>query len=261
MIATPFYKGQGLGNQLANYVAVRCLSLDKKLKFGVQFPGNFKGSSFMKLDMGLPVIGGHISVEGQTPEVLPDSFTSYYREATEMDGDLNVSGYDLNVTDIDDGTLIHGLFQGVKYFNDKLSQVRQWLEVEPIDMPDDLCVINVRGGEYKYVPSFILPKTYWNNGIAYMKSINPNMRFEVHTDDADYARSLFPNYEIISDIGINWRSIRYAKYLLLSNSSFAILPAVLGEARCVVAPEYFAGHNVGKWSLKQNYVPGWTYIL
>lgn len=261
MVATPFYRGQGLGNQLANYVAVRCIALDKRYGFGVQFPENFKGRSFMNIHMGSPVTGGVTSVEGDTPDVLPDGFTSYYRESTEMDGSLNVSGYDLNITDIEDNTLIHGLFQGVNYFSDRVAQVREWLQVDPIEMQDDLCVINVRGGEYKYVPSFILPKSYWENGIRHMKNINSNMRFQVHTDDVDYARKLFPKYEIISDIGINWRSIRYAKHLLLSNSSFAILPAYLGNADSIVAPEYFAGHNVGKWSLKQNYIPEWTYII
>lgn len=261
MLATPCYKGQGLGNFLANYVAVRCLALDKGYDFGVQFPENFKGSTFLDIDMGLPVIGGRTSVEGQAPEELPSGFEHYYQEATQMDGALNVSYYDTGFLLQKDNTLIHGLLQGVDYFNHRLDEVRNWLTVEPVYLPDNLCVINVRGGEYKHVPSFILPKSYWENGITHMKQVNPDMQFEVHTDDPDYARSLFPEYPIVSDIALNWRSICYANHLLLSNSSFAILPAYLGSAETVVAPMYWAGHNVGKWSLKQNYVPNWTYIL
>lgn len=261
MIATPFYKGQGLGNQLANYCAVRCLALDRGYDFGVQFPSNFKGKSFLDLDMGFPVTGGRTSVEGEPPEELPDGFTRYYREATQLDGTLNISGYDSEFLLLEDNTLIHGLLQGVEYIQHRKDEVRDWLTVEPLYLPDNLCIINVRGGEYKYVPDFILPKSYWEAGVSHMKQVRPDMEFEVHTDDPDYARSLFPGYPIVSDIALNWRSIRWANHLLLSNSSFAILPAYLGSAETIVAPQYFAGHNVGKWSLAQNYVPGWTYIL
>jgi len=256
MISTPFYKGQGLGNQLANYVTVRTLALDKGFDFGVQFPENFKGKDFMNLDMGLPVIGGRTDVEGQLPQELPDGFTSYYAEQMGEDGD-----YDLHLKNVEDNTLIHGVLQGIDYIKHRKIQIDNWLKVQPIEMPDDLCVINIRGGEYKYVRDFILPKSYWENGIARMKSINPNMRFEIHTDDAGYARFLFTEYPIISDIGLNWRSIRSAKYLLLSNSSFAILPAWLGEGY-VIAPKYFGRFNLddGIWGLEQNKVFDWNYL-
>lgn len=254
MISTPFYKGMGMGNQLANYVTVRTLALDKGYYFGVQFPENFKGKDFMNLDMGLPVIGGRTDVEGEIPQELPEGFKHYYREKMIDNGD-----YDLDIVKVKDNTLIHGLLQGVKYFQNRKKEINEWLKVEPIEMPDDVCVINIRGGEYKYVTDFILPKSYWDNGINHMKSISPDMKFEIHTDDIDYAQSLFLEYPIIQDIGINWRSIRYAKYLLLSNSSFAILPAWLGEGY-VVAPKYFARFNTGEWFLKQNYMSDWHYM-
>lgn len=257
MIATPLFKGMGTGNQLANYVAVRCLALDKKYKFGVMYPENFKGASFLNLDMGLPVIGGEIPVEGQPPTTLPEGLKRYYREEFIDNGD-----YDHNFKNIQDNTLIHGLLQGVNYFAHRRDQVQEWLAVKPPLMLDrDTCVINIRGGEYRYVPSFILPKSYWENGIKHMKRINPNMKFEIHTDDYEYAKSLFPDYVIVSDIGLNWRSIRYARYLILSNSSFAILPAFLNdEVKRVIAPWGFGRHNTGQWLLKQNYVKGWDWL-
>jgi hypothetical protein len=259
MISTIFYKGMGTGNQLANYVTVRCLALDKGFKFGVMYPENFKGASFLKLDMGLPVIGGEIPVEGQPPITLPEGLKWYYREQFIDNGD-----YDPELKNVKDNTLIHGLLQGVKYFEHRRDMVQEWLKVPPPLMLDrNTCVINIRGGEYRYVPSFILPKSYWENGIKHMKSINPNMKFEVHTDDYEYARSLFPDYVIVSDIGLNWRSLNYARYLLLSNSSFAILPVYLSnEARVVIAPKYFGRHNVskGEWLLSQNIVDGFIYM-
>lgn len=254
MLATPIYKGQGLGNQLANYVTVKCLALDKGFEFGVQFPERFKGFSFMNLDMGLPVLNGITTVEGHTPERLPDGFTAYYREEFIDNGD-----YDPNIAKIADNTLIHGNLQGIEYFKHRKNEIDEWLKVEPLEMPDDLCVINFRGGEYKYVKDFFLPKSYWLEGITMMLEKNPNMKFEVHTDDPETARQFF-DYPIISGIDINWRSVRYAKNLLLSNSSFAILPAWLNNEAYVIAPKGMGRRNTGEWLLKQNYIPQWTWI-
>ena len=53
MISGIFHKGSGLGNQLHRYVATRVLALDKGYKFSMVAPTNFKGESFMKLDMGI----------------------------------------------------------------------------------------------------------------------------------------------------------------------------------------------------------------
>lgn len=253
MLVTTIYNGSGLGNQLANYVATRCLAKDKGFKFGVMFPERFKGHSFLKLDMGEKVVGGKIPVEGQPPEVLPKGIEHYYHETT--------SGYDPEFLTLKDNTLIHGNLQGVNYFKHRKDEVREWLKVEPLEMPDDLCVINFRGGEYKWVSDFFLPYRYWQEAMSRMKEVNPNMRFEVHTDDAETAREFFPTLKITQDIEINWRSIRYAKYLILSNSSFAILPAYLNQdVKKVIAPWGFGRFNTGKWLLEQNYVEEWEWI-
>lgn len=254
MLATTFYKGSGTGNQLANYVAVRCLALDKGFEFGIYRPEQFKGSSFLNLDMGLPVVGGFYSIEGQKPEVLPLSIKHWYKEET--------SDYDPKfATTIEDNTLVHGLLQGVDYFKHRKDEVREWLKVEPLEVADDVCILNIRGGEYIGVLDFNLPKSYWDMAILEMKKENPNMRFVIHTDDYNYAKNLFPEYDVISDIGINWRTLRFAKYLILSNSSFAILPVYLNEnVKRVIAPRFFARYNTGDWFLKQNWVEGWDYL-
>lgn len=261
MLATPLYNGQGLGNQLANYVTTRCLALDKGYDFGVMFPERFKGSSFMKLDMGKPVVGGTINVEGRAPEALPEGFTSYYREYINSYPDGAIKGdYDPEIPLLEDNTLIHGLLQGENYYKHRKSEINEWLKVKPLDMPDDLCVINFRGGEYKYVKDFFLPKAYWDKCISIMKGKRSDMRFEVHTDDPDEARRFFPDYKIIKDIGINWRSVRYAKYLILSNSSFGFLPAWLGDAKVILAPMYWERHNLGRWQLYQNITDRFSYV-
>lgn len=254
MIITELFNGQGLGNQLANYVATRSLALDKGFDFGIQSPHKFKGSGFMKLDFGKEVVGGVTPVEGQEPTELPDGIHTYYKETT--------SGYDPEFFNIKDGTSIHGNLQGVDYFKHNKDKVREWLKVADFyPLPENLCVINFRGGEYKYVKEFFLPQSYWDQAIIEMKKVNPYMKFEVHTDDVAEAKKFFPNFPCVHDIGLNWRSIRYAHYLIISNSSFAILPAFLNEnVKRIIAPWGFGRFNEGYWLLDQNYVEGWDYL-
>lgn len=253
MLITPIYKGQGLGNQLANIITVRCIALDKGYDFGVVFPERFKGHFFKDIDLQ-EAKGLEVDVEGQEPTTLPDGYT-YYREQMIGDGD-----YDPAIFDLKDNTVVHGLLQGEGYFENHRDEIDSWLKVEPIEIPDDVCVINFRGGEYVGVREFFLPKSYWDNAIERMLEKNPDMRFEVHTDDPETARQFFPNYPIIRDIEINWRSIRHAKYLILSNSSFALLPAWLNQEAYILAPKFFARHNEGYWFLRQNFMKSFNYL-
>ncbi len=227
-----FHKGSGLGNQLHRYVGARCMAQDLGWDFGMVAPELFKGSSFMNLDMG--ALSPEYHIQELAGKVIPHT--------TEP--------------------VIDGEFQGEKYFIHRLDEVREWLKVEPLDVLDDVCVINFRGGEYKHFPDLYLPKSYWDFAVAHIcLKYGTGMRFEVHTDDPEEAKKFFPTFPIIRDIGINWRSIRYAKYLILSNSSFAILPAHLNESVVeVVAPKYWAGHNKGVWQLKDNEYSKFTYL-
>jgi hypothetical protein len=52
MIATRFYNGQGLGNQLWAYVVTRTIALDLGYDYGIMSPEKFKGSDFLELDYG-----------------------------------------------------------------------------------------------------------------------------------------------------------------------------------------------------------------
>jgi len=238
MITGIFHQGSGIGNQLARYVMTRVLALDKGLEFGMKNPELFKGQSFMNLDMGKEYNGHDYE---------------YVEKRINNEQGVDIRDYDWEgLLTIKDNTLIDGEFQGYKYYIHHLDKIKEWLKVEPLDMPDDVCVINFRGGEYVGVKDLFLPKEYWDLAISKMKIINPDMVFEVHTDDMETAIQFFPDYKIIRDIAINWRSIRYAKYLILSNSSFAILPALLGDAVTIYAPLHWAGRNVGYWKMRQN---------
>lgn len=247
MIAGIFHKGSGIGNQLFRYVATRVLALDKGYEFGMYPDSFFKGSSFLELDMGRPVY--HDAV-----------LFKFFDEKKVVENGVDIRGYDPEINFVEEDTFIDGEFQDERYFIHRLPEIREWLKVEPLDMPDDTCVINFRGGEYVGLTDLFLEKEYWEEAIEEMKKMSPNIKFEVHTDDPITAKEFFPDYPIIHDMALNWRSIRYAKYLILSNSSFAILPALIGDAKKIIAPRYWSRHNTGVWALPQNYYKKFTYI-
>lgn len=247
MIACIFHKGSGLGNQLARYVAVRCIALDKGYEFGVIHPENFKGKSFIKLDMGVPV----------------KNLEHEFHEQKVINIDVqDVRPYDPRVTEIEDFTLVDGEFQDEKYFEHHLDEVRDWLRTDLMNVPEDMCIVNFRGGEYVGVKDLFLPRSYWLQGMIEMRKINPNMKFKIVTDDPETAKTFFQGLDMYvgHDLKEDWLSVRHAKYLILSNSSFAILPALLGIAEKIIAPKYWAGYNKGYWQLPQNNYKRFDYI-
>lgn len=250
MIAGIFHNGSGLGNQLHRYIATRVLAEDKGYNWGMIYRDdgsgkvpNFKGQSFMDIDWGKPV-------EGITKE---------FHEKSIVENGVDIRSYDPEFNFIEDDTIIDGEFQDLRYFEHRLLQIDKWLKVEPIDVPKDVCVIGFRGGEFSVFPDLFLTRDYWLDACNKMLEINPNMKFEVHTDDPILAQQQFPDFKVIHDIGINWRSMRYAKYAIIANSSFYILPRLLNWGT-TIAPRYWARRNTKVWALPQNYYKQFKYI-
>lgn len=252
MIYGYFHQGSGLGNQLHRYVATRVLAQDKGYDFGMYQPELFKGASFMELDMGKPI---------------EDTEFAQWREKEIRENGVDIRSYDPEINFVKDWTGIDGELQDEKYFNHRLVDVRDWLGVEPLEMPDNVCIIGFRGGEYALFPELFLTKDYWDEAIFLMRmqyaAKYGDVTFQVHTDDPITAKKFFPEYECIQDISLNWRSVRYAKHLIIANSSFYIFPALLNEnVQEVIAPKYWARRNTKTWALPQNYYSDkrWMYI-
>lgn len=248
MITTELWNGQGLGNQLACYITTRCIALDKGYEFGIAHPERFKGTSFLKLDFGGPCNNN-----------LP-----YYIEKTQSHSNgCNISTYDPELINIPDDTKIGGIMQGENYFKRHKNEIQKWLNIEPIKMPNNQCIINFRGGEYVGISDLFLTKKYWDDAINNMTKIKSDMIFHVVTDDINTARKFFPGHiNITHDLNNDYRSIQSASYLILSNSSFAFFPAWLNKnLKFCIAPRYWARHNIsdGYWSTDQNYTEGWYY--
>ncbi|MBQ9512381.1 MAG: glycosyl transferase [Lachnospiraceae bacterium] len=266
MIGTEFLKGQGLGNQLFVYVTARAIALERGCVFGTagreHFANNIhsnKGMYFMDVDLG----------EEITPEMaktmrrFDDDDTRLYlgNSRHDMTHGAYISGANPDIHKVADNTLLYGNLQDESYFAKYKEEIKQWLHVkEDFDSyeytRDNLCIINMRGGEYTSQPELYLDRRYFLHAIANMKKIRPDMEFMIVTEDEEAAKKVLPEYECHHfDMGKDYVTVKNARYLILSNSSFAILPVITSETlQYAIAPKYWARHNVsdGYWASEQN---------
>lgn len=246
MISGIFHQGSGLGNQLFRYITTRTLAEDKGYKWGMYNSSFFKGKEFMQIDMGL----------------FPDvEEMRVFQEKKVIENGVDIRGYDPEINFVQDETMIEGEFQDARYWEHRLDEIRKWLKVDYLPIADDVCIIGFRGGEYTLFPDLFLTQDYWNDCIGIMRQENPQMQFHVVTDDPITAKQFFPDFPITHDIGMDWRKIRHAKYAIIANSSFYILPRLLNEkGGMTLAPRYWARRNTKVWALPQNYYKQFTYI-
>lgn len=266
MIGTEFINGQGLGNQLFCYVTARAIALENGYAFGTAGQERFavnihsnRGMYFMDVDLGHRITEEEKKNFRVYHDVEDRLFIGNSRH--DLTHGCYVAGADPKIHRVEDNTLIYGNMQDESYFIKYLPQVRQWLKVKPeYDSyeysRENLCVINMRGGEYTGSPELLINRRYWLHGMEEMRKIRPDMEFVIITDDVETAQKILPGIEAHHfDIGKDYVTLKNAYYLLLSNSSFACLPAHTSETlKFAIAPKYWARHNVsdGYWASEQN---------
>lgn len=269
MIGTEFLKGQGLGNQLFCYVSARCMAEDLGYEFGTAGQEQLKCMYFMELELGAPIL----------------DMTAYhtYREreeriylrscAHDMVHGCYVAGADEKLLHmqreaIADNTIIYGNMQSEAYFEHHKEEIKHWLRVKAeYDSHeytrDNLCIINIRGGEYTDNRALFLRRKYWLDAMKNMKRLRSDMEFIAVTDDVEAANRILPEVKAFHfELAKDYATIKNARYLILSNSSFAFFPAFTSEtAEKVIAPKYWARHNVsdGYWASEQNIYEGFWY--
>lgn len=251
MIIGLWHPGSGMGDQLFCYLAARITA--QRLGVGFGMVGDFKGDSFMNLYKGAShAIGHHIEMPAGKIIIDRDGY-SLYEGKTYYDPEFNF---------IEDMTIVDGCrIQDERYWEGY--PIREWLRVESLHIPDDVCVIGFRGGEYTTVHELFLRVDYWSEAIIQMRNLGID-KFEVHTDDPVRASEMLlpligTETKVIHDICINWRSIRYAKHAIIANSAFYIIPRLLSGGT-TIAPRYWARRNIKEWSLSQNYYGAFTYV-
>lgn len=274
MIGTEFLNGQGLGNQLFCYVSSRCIAIDNGCEFGTAgqdiFANNIhsnKGMYFMDIDLG--------EVLDQTDEKYNRIYEKEERillPTNKHDQTLGcyVAGTDENLLrGVSDNTIIYGNLQAEDYFLKYKDEIKKWLKIKPefVDLKfskDNLCILNMRGGEYRGNEDLYLRKKYWLDAMNYMRHLIPDMQFIIITEDVKAAEEMFPNLKAHHlGMGEDYVALHFAKYLILSNSSFAFWPVFTSDnAEFVIAPKYWARHNCsnGYWASEQNIYTGWNYM-
>lgn len=264
MIITELYEGQGLGNQLWVYAASRSIAEQLKVPFVLLGAERFKGKGFLSIDseVGISAL--------EALNVAKSSHWKSFNEALFYDRDLDYlsSGFDSRVLELSGTNKLDGLYQSEKYFFGDLERPKRYFVLDDVwkaknPVPDDTCIINLRGGEYKRHKNFILPDSYWKAAIENMKRMTDVRKFLVVTDDVRYARAMFPGFNVLQGgVGDCYASVYNAKYLIVSNSSFAYFPAKTGlKKRVVIAPMYWArfANNLGRWASACNVYKEWLW--
>ncbi len=274
MIGTEISKGQGLGNQLFAYVTARAIATERGYDFGLVNPSLFgnnihssSGVYFLDIDFGREIS----SEEKERMHIWNDDDTRLYLGTSKADIEIGiyVSGADNSIHGIDDNTLLYGNLQAESYFSKYKYNIKDWLRVKPeYDSheytKDNLCIIHLRCGDYSGSPELWLDRKYWVNGMKRMREIRSDMEFLAVTDDVDAAKKILPEVKAVkNDIGKDYVTIKNARYLLLSNSSFAVFPAMTSdELQFAIVPKYWARHNVsnGYWASEQNIYSFFHYM-
>lgn len=256
MIVGTWHPGSGVGDQLFCYLAARITAS----KLGVPFTmvGEFKGKTFIDLPVWEALAIPH-HVEMPAGKLIIENDWPIYEGKSWYDPEFNF---------IEDNTIVDGCrCQDERYWAGH--PIREWLKTEPVEVPDDLCIIGFRGGEYATDPNLFLTKDYFVDAMNLLRQTNADIRFRVVTDDPDLARTCFPHLEVTHDISLDWRQIRYAKYAIIANSAFYILPRILRHLDppyftpqpTTIAPRRWARRNLqAEWSTPQNYYPSFRYL-
>lgn len=274
MIAGIFHEGSGLGDQLFRYITVRTLAEEKGFEWGMICndlgKNAFKGADFMSVKFH----NSSLVKEGQYIEALK-ALPIWNEKVVRDENGVDIRSYDPEINFVEDNTIIDGSFEDSKYWHHNLANISKWFAVEPLNVPEDTCVVGFRGGEYATQPDLFLTRDYWVDSVATLYAQYPNMRFQVHTDDPPLAYKIFPaHFEIIdnkpishskhTNMALNWRTARYAKYAIIPNSAFFILPRLLKHLEdptaVTIAPRYWARRNTKTWARPACYYKEFTYI-
>ena len=260
MIFTELHKGQGLGNQLWCYTVCRSIADELKMPFMILGRENFKAAEFLDVDFH--------SKDHEIIRSEQDCHIFHERRFYDKEMDYIASGYDKAVEALSSNTKIEGLFQSEKYFYGDLDRIKKYIQIKDkyknlVNIPDNTCILNIRGGEYKRHKKFNLPKSYWIDAMNNMRSDYGISRFLIVTDDHKYARALFPDIDIIKEgVAESYIALHNSSYLIVSNSTFSYFPIKTKSIKpIVIAPKYFARFNDrhNRWASPANIYSNWLW--
>ncbi len=287
MLAASIHEHAGLGNQIWRYVCCRVFADKLGYNFGVSHPG-WRGK-FLNIDWGEDP---KMNVE-EDSDFQSSSGFSYYKEESihHASAPGEIGDPDLKFETLEDNTYINGTFQKMSYIEDYRDKICEWLTYDDkykiTDFSDDnLCVIQLRGGDYTTGHS-MLPPEYYHQAMHHMRQNNPDVEFVIVTDDPKTAQRMIPNTPIIGSataeekdpdqkfiswyeytggpVSMDYTILNHAKYAIISSSTFAFWPIWTNKKLLnVIAPKYWFDYNRsdGWWRPKDGIVndPAWLWM-
>lgn len=259
-----------LGNHIFSYILTRTVAEKLNFKFGFNPIPEFdylNGKS--QLDMLFDLDYGEI--HNHSYYLIPDGYKQW-TELAEDYGNRSFCSYQSSVFNIEDDTkLFIRCGQDARYYDKE--KVKNWLKISDkiftdravFDLPlwdTNFVVINVRGGEYKGISELCLLQDYYLSAVKKMQERISNCKFIVVTDDINYASSILPYPVYHFNIALDYWIIQNARNLIISNSSFAIIPAWINSSENIIAPRFWARYNVstGYWTSSDIWTFGFKFL-
>lgn len=155
--------------------------------------------------------------------------------------------YRIDYNQIVDGDLIKGYCQFEENLLEYENLIKnEWFKIKPEIIEsakkitdkyniNDYCIIHFRGGDYKTIDRFYLPKTYYDDAKS---KIQKKIKYLIVTDDIMEAKKFFPEDEVISNtMEIDFCLLTLYKYVIIPNSTFSLWAAWLNiNDPIVIAP-------------------------
>ena len=278
MLAASIHEHAGLGNQIWRYVCCRVFAEHHGYEWGVSHPG-WRGP-FLNIDWGKEV---NLNVEQDSDFQMVEGFKHYYKERFDHHKRApGCIGYpDNKFYELPDNCYINGTFQRMSYIEEHREKICSWLTYDDkvTDYSsDNMCVIQLRGGDYTTGHS-MLPPQYYQMAMQRMKENNPAIEFVIVTDDPGTASQYIPGVPVVGSavseekdqyqkniswykypggpVGIDYSILNTAKYAIISASTFAFWPIwTNNDLVNVIAPKYWFDWNIsdGWWRMKDGIV-------
>jgi len=278
MLAASIHEHAGLGNQIWRYVCCRVFAEHHGYEWGVSHPG-WRGP-FLNIDWGKEVT---LNVEQDSDFQLGNGFKHYYKERFDHHKRApGCIGYpDNKFYELPDDCYINGTFQRMSYIEEHREKICSWLTYDDkvTDYSaDNICVIQLRGGDYTTGHS-MLPPQYYQMAMQRMRENNPDIQFVIVTDDPGTASQYIPGVPVVGSavseekdqyqkniswykypggpVGIDYSILNSAKYAIISASTFAFWPIwTNNDLVNVIAPKYWFDWNIsdGWWRMKDGIV-------
>jgi len=278
MLAASIHEHAGLGNQIWRYVCCRAFAEHLGYDWGVSHPG-WRGP-FLNIDWGKEVT---LNVEEDADFRLDQGFKHYYKEKwvhhKTAPGCIGIP--DNKFLELPDHTYINGTFQRMSYIEKHREKICSWLTYDDkvTDYSsDNICVIQLRGGDYTTGHS-MLPPQYYQMAMQRMRENNPDIQFVIVTDDPGTASQYIPGVPVVGSavseekdqyqkniswyqypggpVGIDYSILNTAKYAIISASTFAFWPIwTNNDLLNVIAPKYWFdwSRSDGWWRPKDGIV-------